>query len=97
MERTSTRNPPSTNYQRPKKRKFFIWRDRCISYSGDSYAVRHGWERSPWRWCCTFCNPPTYGFRSKQGAWHAIMTISMPRHFAVRQGHHHWAESHAKN
>jgi hypothetical protein len=89
MQRTSLRNPPSTKYQRPIERKFFIWRDRSICW-GKAWADDHNREERPWRWCCTFCNPPSYGFRCKKGAWQAIINTSMPRHFFVRQDHHHW-------
>jgi len=90
MQRTSTRNPPSTNYQRPTERKFFIWRDRCLEHD-ERYMQKYNLERAPWRWCCTFCDPPSYGFRSKLGAWQAIINTSMPRHFFVRHYHHQHA------
>lgn len=87
MVRTSTRNPPSTGYRRPTERKFYIWQDRFI-YWGKGWSRSHNRDERPWRWMCTLCEPPSYGFRCKKGAWLAIMTISMPRHFAVRHYHH---------
>lgn len=95
MERTSRRNPPATGYQRPLERKFWIWRDRSIGYD-DAFARRHGWERHPWRWMCTLCDPPAYGFRSRQGAFRAILTVSMPGHFRRRRQHHEWAARRAR-
>lgn len=84
---TSTRNPPSTGYVRPTEHKFFIWQDRFIHYE-DDFAYKRNWETHPWRWCCTLCDPPSYGFRAKRGAWRAIIDISMRRHFLVRHYHH---------
>lgn len=80
-------NPPSTNYEKPVERKFFVWQDRHIAY-GPEGAEKHGWELHPWRWMCTLCEPPTRGFRSKKGAWEKIMTVSMPQHFRARKYHH---------
>lgn len=82
--RTSMRNPPSTKYQRPAERKFYVWQDRFITYGLND----RGWEKRPWRWLCTMCEPPSYGFRSKKGAWNSIMTVSLPRHMFVRKCHH---------
>lgn len=91
------RNPPGTNYQRPVERKFYVWRDRHIRYH-DRFSESHGWvEAYPWRWMCTLCDPPSYGFRSKAGAWRAIMAVSMPRHFRVRDQHHTWVAARVKN
>jgi hypothetical protein len=84
---TSWRWPPSTRHERPEERRFYIWQDPHIDYS-DGFARNHGWERRPWRWCCTLCDPPACGFQVKKGAWNRIMTSTMPRHFRVRQGHH---------
>jgi hypothetical protein len=83
----TTRNPPATGYERPVERKFWIWQDRVIDY-GEEFSRRHDWERHPWRWLCTLCDPPAQGFRARKGAHQAILTVSMPRHFAVRRDHH---------
>lgn len=89
MERTSWRNPPASGYKRPAERKFYVWRDRHISYG--ARAVDSGRRAEhPWRWLCTLCDPPSYGFRSKPGGWQAIMRTAMPRHFFVRAAHHRW-------
>jgi len=80
-------NPPSTNYERPTERKFYVWQDRHLNY-GQAFAERHGWERYPWRWLCTMCDPPVGGCRVKKGAWKKIIETSMPRHFFVRGQHH---------
>jgi hypothetical protein len=86
--RRSWRNPPSTGYERPTVRKFYVWRDRHVRYG--SSGRRHGWGESPWRWMCTFCDPPSIGFRARAGAWQAIIGTSMPRHFEHRKSHHQW-------
>lgn len=91
-KQTSFRNPPSTNYERPTERKFYVWQDRAICWS-EEFARKHDRERHPWRWLCTFCDPPTAGFRTRKGAFNSIMTSSMPRHFFVRRAHHKWAAS----
>lgn len=80
---TSRRNPPSTSHVRPAERKFYVWRDRYIRY--DPHPRR---GKGLWRWCCTLCDPPSYGSRSGPGGWEKIMTVSMPRHFAIRRHHH---------
>jgi len=85
----SVHYPPATGYERPQVRRFWIWEDRTISYR-DGTARRRGWGQHPWRWCCTFCDPPAFGFRAREGAWQAIVTISMPRHFRVRYCHHQY-------
>ena len=85
-ERTSLRYPAQTGHQRPRQRRFFVWRDPHIRY-------RSG--HRPWRWCCTLCEPPSFGFRSLPGAWARIITVSLPRHMAVRGQHHqHVARTH---
>lgn len=89
------RNPPSTGYTRPAERKFYVWQDRRAAFD-DSFAERHGWEKHPWRWLCTLCDPPTEGYRVKKGAWEKIMTVSMPRHFKVRDSHHKVMASRAR-
>lgn len=81
------RNPHQTRYERPQTAKFWIWKDTSIRY-GAWFAREHGWDTSPWRWCCTFCEPPSYGFRVKQGAYLAIINGAMPRHFERRHAHH---------
>ncbi len=86
--RWSKRNPPSTGYQRPEERKFFIWQDRTIDYG--NAAKRRGWERHPWRWLCTMCEPPAQGFRVQKGAWQRIITVSLPHHFRTCGQHHDW-------
>jgi hypothetical protein len=89
-------NPPSTNFQRPKERKFYVWQDRHLNY-GAAAARRRGWEQHPWRWLCTLCDPPTGGMRVQKGAWERIMTVSMPCHFRVRRYHHaHVAGRHVR-
>lgn len=88
---TSQRNPPSTGHHRPTERKFYVWQDRFIYYGGYRTYREGRWGRHPWRWMCTFCDPPAYGFRARQGAFNAIITKTMPRHFAVRHYHHEWA------
>lgn len=90
-KQTSQRNPPSTGYQRPTERKFYIWEDRHISYSGYSSYAEGKWGPHPWRWLCTICDPPAYGFRARRGAYQRIIAQTMPRHFAVRRYHHEWA------
>lgn len=87
MKQRSRRNPPSTDYQRPTVRRFYIWQDRHIVYER-RFAEHRGWGQQPWRWMCTFCDPPSYGFRSRKGAWAAILNTSMPRHFRVKHYHH---------
>ena len=83
---TSLRYPPSAGYQRPSQRRFFVWQDRFIRY-------RDG--HRPWRWCCTLCEPPSFGFRSLPGGWARIMTGTLPRHLSVRNFHHrHVARTH---
>lgn len=58
---------------RTTRRKFRVWEDR---------------EAGCWRWECTMCHPPSYGYRTTNDAWYRIMTVSMPRHFFVRRYHH---------
>lgn len=86
--RTSNRYPPSTGYQRPTRRKFYVWRDPFIRYRG---SQRQQWGDAPWRWCCTMCEPPSFGFRCKPPAWERIMTVSLPHHLRVLHYHHEWA------
>jgi hypothetical protein len=86
VNQTSSRYPPSAGYRRPTERKFYVWQDRFIAHGWN-----RGWEKHPWRWCCTMCEPPSFGFRSRRGAWAAIMTVSYPRHMFVRGQHHAWA------
>jgi len=90
--KTSVLYPPSTGYRRPPKRKFYVWRDRAISYR-HYRQYPEDWELHPWRWCCTLCDPPAFGFRARKGAFEAVMTISMPHHFYRRRAHHRWAAS----
>ena len=91
---TSWRNPPSTNYRRPTERRFYVWRDRFILYGKGGYAESHGWGEYPWRWLCTMCDPPSYGFRAKRNGWQSIMTVTLPRHMRVRAAHHRWVAGH---
>lgn len=84
---TSRRNPPSTRYVRPTERKFYIWQDRGIRWDS-AFARKRGLESRPWRWCCTLCDPPSYGYRTQKGAFQLILKVSMPRHMFVRQQHH---------
>lgn len=86
MVKTSTRYPPSTGYRKPTKRKFYVWEDRHIIYG--NWGLQHGWTWHPWRWCCTLCEPPAFGFRAR-GGYAAVMAF-MPHHFARRQAHHDW-------
>jgi hypothetical protein len=88
VKRSSLRYPPSTGYRRPAVRRFYVWEDRCITYG---YSEGK-WGRHPWRWCCTHCDPPAFGFRAKAGAFEAIMA-HMPRHFQRRAAHHRWART----
>lgn len=89
--RRSWANPPSTGYQRPAERRFYIWQDRRMDYRGYS-AYREGkWGRHPWRWLCTYCDPPASGFQARSGAFQRIISTSMPKHFERRQAHHRWA------
>ena len=46
--------------------------------------------RGAWRWECTLCDPPAWGQRNGPEAWVKIVTVSMPHHFRVRDGHHRW-------
>lgn len=82
---TSHRYPFQTHYQRPQQRKFWVWRCRVTHYRRD---------RSAWRWCCTLCEPPTYGFRTRPDAWFRIMTISMPNHMRRLRQHHQFVARH---
>jgi hypothetical protein len=91
MNQTSWANPPSTGHRKPTVRKFYIWQERHISYAGTSRYSEGRWERHPWRWLCTFCDPPAAGFRARRGAFQAIIQTSMPKHFEHRQAHHAWA------
>ncbi len=94
VRQKSRRWPPSTGYERPTERRFYVWQDRRVTYALD-FSRKYRWERHPWRWLCTMCDPPSEGCRVQQGAWLKIITISMPRHFAVRYAHHkHVAEHH---
>jgi hypothetical protein len=92
-KQTTTRNPPSTNYQKPTERKFYIWRHRYLRY-GHSLRTDRGWGDYPWLWMCTLCDPPSYGWRSRAGGWQAIISTSMPRHFAHKRAHHQWVSEH---
>jgi hypothetical protein len=82
MKQTSHRNPPQTGYHRPTERKFYVWQDQFNSYGGYSAYADGRWGLHPWRWMCTMCDPPAYGFRARRGAYHAIMTQVMPDHLA---------------
>lgn len=73
--------PHQTGYQRPEQRKFWVWRCRVTRY-------RPG--HSAWRWCCTLCEPPTFGYRTVADGWFRIITESMPRHMRNRRQHHQW-------
>lgn len=79
---------------RPAERKFYVWQDRSAFPA--EFADSHNMERHPWRWLCTLCDPPAGGYRTRKGAWHDIMTISMPRHFFVRAQHHKVVASRAR-
>lgn len=83
IPKTTLRYPRQTGHQRPQQRLFFIWRDPHIRY-------RQG--HRPWRWCCTLCEPPSFGFRSRPGAWARIITVTLPRHMRVRRQHHAWVK-----
>ena len=82
MNRRSEKYPPSTGFKKPDKPGFYVWRDPFIRYT------QRKWARAPWRWCCTLCEPPSFGFRSMSGAWAKIIGVSMPNHFASRATHH---------
>lgn len=87
--RTTIRNPPSSNYQRPAERKFWVWRDENRVYMrGYGTAYGRGRPVHMWRWLCTLCDPPASGCRTMPGAWEKIITVSMPHHFQVRHQHH---------
>lgn len=90
MEKTSARYPPSTGYHRPAERKFYVWQDTLIDYRGYSAYADGRWGRHPWRWLCTLCEPPSYGFRARTGAQQAIVAVSLPHHMRVRRSHHEW-------
>lgn len=81
MQHTSARYPVQTQYQRPRQRKFWVWRCRLTHYRRD---------RSAWRWCCTMCEPPSYGFRTAKDGWLKIITVSYPNHMRHRYHHHRW-------
>ena len=89
MIQRSVRNPPSAGYARPQKPGFYVWQDRHLTFPPS--MVRAG-KRSahPWRWLCTFCDPPVAGYRCRAGAWRSIIETAMPRHFFVRAQHHDW-------
>jgi hypothetical protein len=72
-------------------RKFYIWQNTHIDYSGSSRYAEGKWGRHPWLWMCTFCEPPAYGFQARAGAFQRIISSTMPRHFERRQAHHRWA------
>lgn len=93
---TGTRNyPPQTKHRRPTTRKFWIWQDMTMSYAGYKSYRWGRWELHPWRWCCTFCDPPAFGMLVKRGAFERIINQSMPRHFQHREMHHrHVAREH---
>jgi hypothetical protein len=96
MTRTVWTNPPSTGYKRPKAAKFYVWQDRLLDYSGYG-AYRQGrWERHPWRWLCTYCDPPATGFVASKGAFERIMRTSKPRHFEHRRSHHRYVASYRR-
>lgn len=86
------RNPPQTNYQRPTERKFYIWQDRHIDYSGYGQYQHGKWGRHPWRWMCTYCEPPSTGFLASKGAFQRIIKTSMPQHFKHRRSHHRYVK-----
>lgn len=81
MIRTSLRNPPSTGYRRPQKRRFYVWRCR-MTYRRPGHTF--------WRWCCTLCEPPAYGARTTSDAWYRIISQSLPEHMESRRGHHYY-------
>src|SRR4051794_13191143 len=81
MRRTSPRNPPQFQYQRPPIRRFFIWRVRFRNY-----------RPSMWRWCCTLCDPPSYGARTTADAWEKIVKISLPDHMQFYRKHHAYVQ-----
>ncbi len=41
-----------------------------------------------WLWECSFCEPPTRGYRTQRGALEKIITISLPHHFRRLDQHH---------
>lgn len=86
-------NPPSTGYTRPTDRRFYVWQDRHIYYGGYRNYREGKWGLHPWRWMCTLCDPPSYGFQARAGAYQRIITSTMPTHFQRRQAHHRWAAS----
>ena len=57
-----------------------------------SFRIYHGPFHDSWRWECSMCDPPAYGQRCGPDAWLKIVTISMPHHFRVRDGHHRWID-----